>query len=80
MEGLMDGLILCNHLKMPTHIHKFFKVMFNHDKSQVDYLGYKVLFIMNDGQTYTHTNTHTHKHTHAQTHTHTHTQTTHTQI
>ena len=36
----------------------FFNVMFNHDESQVDYLGYKVLFIMNDGQTYTHTHTH----------------------
>ena len=35
--------------------------MFNHDESQVDYLGYKVLFIMNNGQTYIHTITHTRK-------------------
>ena len=41
--------------------------MFNHDESQVDYLGYKVLFIMNNGQTYIHTITHTHTHTHTHT-------------
>ena len=28
------------------------------------YLGFKVLFIMNDGQTYTHIRTHIHTHTH----------------
>ena len=39
----------------------FFNMMFNHDESQVDYLGYKELFIMNDGQT------HTHKHKQTQT-------------
>ena len=31
-------------------------MMFNHDESQVDYLGYKEFFIMNDGQTHTNTN------------------------
>ena len=56
MLPLMSGLILCNHLKMPTHIHHFFNMMFNHDESQVDYLGYKELFIMNDGQTHANTN------------------------
>ena len=56
MLPLMSGLILCNHLKIPTHIHHFFNMMFNHDESQVDYLGYKELFIMNDGQTHANTN------------------------
>ena len=27
----------------------FFNMVFNHDESQVDYLGYKELFIMDDG-------------------------------
>ena len=38
----------------------FFNMMFNHDESQVDYLGYKELFIMNDGQTQTNANRHSH--------------------
>ena len=38
----------------------FFNMIFNHDESQVDYLGYKELFIMNDGQTQTNANRHSH--------------------
>ena len=30
----------------------FFNMVFNHDESQVDYLGYKELFIMDDGGKY----------------------------
>ena len=39
-------------------------MMFNHDESQVDYLRYKELFIMNDGQTHTQTQTNANKHSH----------------
>ena len=56
MKVLMGGLILCNHLEYSLPIYTMvFNVTCSHDESQVDYLGYKVLFIMNDGQTYTHT-------------------------
>ena len=56
MLPLMSGLILCNHLKNAYPYTSFFNMMFNHDESQVDYLGYKELFIMNDGKTHTNTN------------------------